>query len=146
MSSYNKVILIGRVTAQPEMRYTQNAKAVATFRLAVDRPTKKVDGKEKETDFITIVAWERLAEICAQYLDKGKLTCVEGRLQVRSYTANDGQKRTVYEVRATDMRMLGGRSERSDSPHDSPSHSDEGVKDFDSLGIQDIGMEDDVPF
>ncbi len=146
MSSYNKVILIGRVTALPEMRYTQTGKAVATFTLAVDRQAKKVDGKEKETDFISIVAWERLAEICAQYLDKGKLICVDGRLQVRSYTANDGQKRKVYEVRAQDMQMLGSRSDRSSAPQEAPPPPDEGVKDFDSLGIQDIGMEDDVPF
>jgi single-strand DNA-binding protein len=146
MSSYNKVILIGRVTAQPEMRYTQTGKAVATFTVAVDR-AKKADGKEKETDFISVVAWQKLAEICSQYLDKGKLICVDGRLQTRSYTTNDGQKRKVYEVVAADMRMLGSRSsERSGPSHDEMPPVDEGGKEYDSLGIQDIGMEDDVPF
>lgn len=147
MSSLNKVILIGRLTAAPEMRYTQTGKPVATFTLAVDRQ-KRSDNKEKETDFINIVTWQKLAEICAQYLEKGKLVAIEGRLQTRSYTTNEGQKRKVYEVVAQDMRMLsrsGGSGDYSrNQPAAPPKPS--GEKDLEQLGMQDIGMEDDVPF
>ena len=87
MSSLNRVILIGRVVAQPEMRYTPGGKAVANFRLAVDRR-----GKSDEADFIPIVAWERLAEICGEFLTKGKLVAIEGRLQTRTYETKEGQK------------------------------------------------------
>ncbi len=149
---FNKVILIGRLTAQPEMRYTQNGKPVATFTLAVNR-NRKTDGKE-ETDFITIVAWQRLAEICSQYLNKGSLIAIDGRLQTRSYQTNDGQKRKVYEVIAQDMRMLGRPRGGDDIPDVKPDEHDKGSyglfddsqKDFDNIGIQDLGMEDDVPF
>lgn len=106
MSSLNRVILIGRVVAQPEMRYTTSGKAVANFRLAVDRR-----GKNDEADFIPIVAWERTAEICGEFLTKGKLVAIEGRLQTRTYETKDGQKRSAFDVVADDMRMLSGRNE-----------------------------------
>lgn len=106
MSSLNRIILIGRVVAAPEMRYTTSGKAVANFRLAVDRR-----GKNDEADFIPIVAWERLAEICGEFLTKGKLVAIEGRLQTRTYETKDGQKRSAFDVVADDMRMLSGRNE-----------------------------------
>lgn len=102
---YNKVILIGRVVADPELRYTPTGKPVVNFAIAVDRP-KFGDAQEKTTDFINIVAWQKLAEICANYLTKGKLIAVDGRLQTRSYETTDGQKRKVYEVVASTMKML----------------------------------------
>ncbi len=109
MSSLNRVILIGRVVAPPELRYTTNGKAVASFRIAVDRRGRS--GGENNADFIPIVAWERLAEICNEFLSKGKLIAIEGRLQTRTYEAQDGQKRSAFDVVADDMRMLSGRSE-----------------------------------
>jgi single-strand DNA-binding protein len=109
MSSLNRVILIGRVVAPPEMRYTTSGKAVASFRLAVDRRGRS-DG-ENTADFIPIVSWERLAEICNEFLAKGKLIAIDGRLQTRTYEAQDGQKRTAFEVVASDMQMLSSRSE-----------------------------------
>lgn len=154
MSNFNKVILVGRLTAQPEMRYTQSAKPVTSFTLAVSR-NRRSDGKDAETDFIPIVAWQRLAEICAQYLGKGSLVIIEGRLQTRSYTTNDGQKRKAYEVVASEMRMLGrpkGAEEVPEIPFDegerdrTQPHIEDSQKDLDHLGIQDLGMEDDVPF
>ncbi|MFH1453916.1 MAG: single-stranded DNA-binding protein [Armatimonadota bacterium] len=102
---YNKVILIGRVVADPELRYTPSGKPVVNFAIAVDRP-KFGDSQERSADFINIVAWQKLAEICANYLTKGKLIAVDGRLQTRSYETNDGQKRKVYEVVASIMKML----------------------------------------
>lgn len=109
MSSLNRVILIGRVVAQPDLRYTQNGKAVANFRLAVDRRGRG-DG-ENNADFIPIVAWERLAEICGEFLAKGKLVAIEGRLHTRTYETKDGQKRSAFDIVADDMRMLSGRNE-----------------------------------
>ena len=109
MSSLNRVILIGRVVAQPDLRYTQNGKAVANFRLAVDRRGRG-DG-ENNADFIPIVAWERLAEICGEFLTKGKLVAIEGRLQTRTYETQDGQKRSAFDVVATEMQMLSPRGE-----------------------------------
>jgi single-strand DNA-binding protein len=101
----NRVILIGRLTQDPELRYTPNGVAVATFTLAVDRPRPNQMG-ERETDFINIVVWQKLGELCAQYLRKGRLAAVDGRLQIRSYENNQGQKVRVAEVVAENVRFL----------------------------------------
>jgi single-strand DNA-binding protein len=101
----NRIILIGRLTRDPEMRYTPNNIAVTRFTLAVDRNYKSAQG-EKMTDFITVFVWRQLAELCAEYLAKGKLAAVDGRLQVRSYDAQDGTRKTVAEVVAENVRFL----------------------------------------
>ncbi|HSL94284.1 MAG TPA: single-stranded DNA-binding protein [Bacillota bacterium] len=102
----NKVILIGRLTRDPELRYTPNTgTAVGSFTLAVNR----VGGKQEETDFIDIVVWSKQAENCAQYLRKGSLAAVDGRLQIRSYETKEGQKRRVAEVVASSVQFLSGR-------------------------------------
>jgi len=101
----NKVILIGRLTRQPELRYTQNGIAVTTFTLAVDRDYRNQQG-EKETDFIRIVVWNKLAEVVANNLDKGRLVAVEGRLQVRSYNGQQGSKKQASEVIAEKVQFL----------------------------------------
>lgn len=100
----NKCVLIGRLTKDPDLRYTPNGKAVAKFTLAVDRP-RRADS-EKETDFIPVVAWGKTAENCANYIGKGSLVAVEGRIQVRTYEAKDGDKRWVTEVIADNVRFL----------------------------------------
>lgn len=103
MTSLNVVILAGRLTRDPELRYTPNGVPVAHFTLAVNRTR----GSQKdETDFIDIVAWNKLAEICQQYLSKGRLVSVVGRLQIRNYETQDGQKRKAVEVIANDMQIL----------------------------------------
>lgn len=101
----NRVVLIGRLTKDPELRYTPNGVAVTSFALAVDRNFKSAQG-EKETDFINILVWRQLAENCANFLAKGKLAAVDGRLQIRSYEGQDGQKRTMAEVIAENVRFL----------------------------------------
>ncbi len=106
----NRIILIGRLTRDPEVRYTSSGVAVASFAIAVDRRFKNAQG-ERETDFINIVAWRQLAELCANYLTKGRLVGVEGRLQIRSYEAQDGTKRTVAEVVADDVNFLSPKGE-----------------------------------
>lgn len=100
--SYNKIILVGRLTKDPELKYTPSGKQVAKFGLAVDRSYSKSD----ETDFFNIAVWDKLAEICGQYLKKGRLVLIEGEMQIRNYDAQDGQRKTIYEVRATNMKML----------------------------------------
>ena len=97
----NRVILIGRMTREPEMKYTTSGTAVANFTLAINRKFNK-----EETDFIDIVVWRQSAEFCANYGAKGRLAMVEGRLQIRTYEAKDGTKRKVAEVVADDVRFL----------------------------------------
>lgn len=101
----NRVILIGRLTKDPELRYTPSGVAVTQFTLAVDRPFTTQSG-EREADFIMIVTWRQLAETCANYLRKGRLTAVEGRIQVRNYDNNEGKRVYVTEVVADNVRFL----------------------------------------
>lgn len=133
----NHIVLIGRLTRDPELRYTPNGVAVANFDLAVDRPTTNQQG-ERETDFIRIVVWQKQAEHCANYLKKGRLVGVEGRLQIRSYEAQDGQKRRVTEVIASYVQFL-DRSREDTSSSSSPSKP---ASDDDLGGIN----LDDLPF
>ncbi|NLX01218.1 MAG: single-stranded DNA-binding protein [Syntrophomonadaceae bacterium] len=145
----NRVILIGRLTRDPELRYTPNGTAVASFTVAINRKYNR-----EETDFIPIVVWSKQAEHCANYLGKGRLVAVEGRLQVRTYEAKDGQKRWVTEVIADDVRFLdkGGTSSGGGSEYQAKPRQD----DWNDLGrevsledidIMDTGAEDDeVPF
>ena len=102
----NKVILIGRLTRDPELRYTPSGVAVCSFTLAVDRPFTSKSG-EREADFIDIVVWRNQAENVAKYLAKGRQAAVEGRLQIRSYEGNDGQRRWRTEVIADHVEFLG---------------------------------------
>ncbi|HWI63848.1 MAG TPA: single-stranded DNA-binding protein [Symbiobacteriaceae bacterium] len=101
----NHIVLIGRLTKDPELRYTPSGKAVATLRLAVDRGTTNAQG-EKETDFIDVVVWERQAETVANYLQKGRLIATQGRLQIRQYETQEGQRREKAEVVASQVRFL----------------------------------------
>ncbi len=100
----NKAFLIGRLVRDPETRMTSSGITVTRFTIAVDRTYKNENG-EKTTDFLRVVAWRRLAEICAQYLKKGKLVAVEGRLQL-SFYEKDGQRRQSAEVMADNVQML----------------------------------------
>ena len=121
----NRVILIGRLTQDPELRYTDSGTAVASFTLAVDRMRTNQSG-ERETDFINIVVWQKQAELCAQYLHKGRLAAVDGRLQIRSYENREGQKVRVAEVVAQSVRFL-DRSDSSGSASSTSSASSTGA-------------------
>ena len=103
MGSLNRVILAGRLTSDPEVRYTTNELPVARFTLAINRRLRNGD---EQTEFINCTAWRGLAKICGEYLKKGKLVAVEGRLQIRKYDGKDGIKRTSVEVIADNMQML----------------------------------------
>ncbi|HMA37536.1 MAG TPA: single-stranded DNA-binding protein [Chloroflexia bacterium] len=102
----NKAQLIGNLGKAPEMKYTANGKAVTTFSVAVDRPSRN---GHAETDWFRVVAWEGLAEACNQYLEQGSKVFVEGRLQTRSWEGQDGQKHYATEVVAEDVIFLSGR-------------------------------------
>jgi single-strand DNA-binding protein len=105
--SYNRITLVGNLTRDPEIRYVDGGgKAVTKFALAINRKSKAGD----ETMYIDIVAWDRLGEICNQYLKKGMSTLVEGRLAIRDYTNKDGEKRKAVEVVASDMQMLDSKN------------------------------------
>lgn len=142
----NRVILIGRLTRDPELKYTPNGTAVCTFTLAIDRKFNK-----DETDFIDIVVWRGLAETCASYLGKGRLAAVEGRLQVRTYENQEGQKRKVTEVVADDVRFLDKAGTGSTSGSSGKAKKD----DWNALGRElnlnevdyvDQEGEDEIPF
>jgi len=112
----NRWVGIGRLTKDPELRYSASGTALCNFTLAVDRPFKNQQG-EMETDFIRIVVWRKLAEVCANNLQKGRLVCVEGRLQARSYES-EGQRKQVYEVVAENVRFLDWPKEKKDDDLD----------------------------
>lgn len=134
----NRAILIGRLTADPEMRYSQNGVAVTKFTLAVDRSFTNNNG-EKEADFIPIVVWRKLAESCAEYLRKGRLCAVEGRIQVRHYDNNEGKRVYVTEVVADNVKFL----ERGEQQNRGQGRSNEPF--YDDGKPIDIGP-DDLPF
>jgi len=133
----NQVVLIGRLTHDPELRYTAGSGVpVASFQIAVDRPFTNQQG-ERETDFIKIVTWRKQAENCANYLKKGSLCAASGRLQIRSFDDSQGVRRKVAEVVASDVRFL-------DRPRGSeePSMDESPGGDADDIDISG----DDVPF
>jgi single-strand DNA-binding protein len=108
MANLNKVLLIGNLTKDPELRYTPGGTAVANLRMATNRTYKDKAGEMKqEACFLTVVAWDKQAEVCNQYLHKGSPLFVEGRLQSRTWDGPDGKKRSVIEVRAERIQFLG---------------------------------------
>ena len=109
--SYNKIILIGNLTRDPEIRYVGSGAAVTKFTLAVNRRTKQ----SEETDYIDIVAWDKLAETCNTYLKKGASCLIDGRLSIRSYETKEGEKRKATEVICNEMKLL-DRAERGAEP------------------------------
>lgn len=144
MKSVNIVILMGNMTRDPELRYTPNGRAVAQVGLAVNRQFKDASGEtRKEVDFFDVVAWGKLAEIISQYGKKGQGIHVTGRLQTRSWEAQDGSKRNKTEVIANDISLVGGRGDRpaeameyATEPQSAPAEP---------AGDDDISI-DDIPF
>jgi single-strand DNA-binding protein len=115
--SVNKAILVGRLGRDPETRYTSAGQAVCNFTLATDETYKDRNGeRQKRTEWHRIVVWAKQAEIAQQYLHKGSLIFVEGRIQTRQWDDREGQKRTTVEIVATNFRMLGGRGEGGMTP------------------------------
>src|SRR5262252_4508659 len=114
--SVNKVILVGRLGRDPETRYTGGGQAVANFSVATDESYRDKNGeRQKRTEWHKIVVWGKQAEIAQQYLKKGSLVFIEGRIQSREWQDKEGQKRTSFEIVANNFRMLGGRGEGGSS-------------------------------
>jgi single-strand DNA-binding protein len=121
MASVNKVILVGNLGTDPEIRYTPSGSAVANFSLATkDQWTGKDGQKEEKTEWHKIVAWGRLGEICGEYLKKGSQVYIEGRIQTRSWEDRDGNKRYTTEIHAFVMQMLGSASKKEGGEAKSP--------------------------
>jgi len=142
MSGVNKVILIGNLGSDPQVRYTPQGTAVANFSVATtERYTNKNGERESRTEWHRIVAWSKLAEICSQYLKKGKQVYIEGRIQTRQWDDKEGNKRTSTEIVATNMVMLGRAGDAG---------GDAGAQEFpdDEQATQEApaGQEDDLPF
>ena len=138
----NKVILVGRLARDPEVRYTQTGKAVASFSLAVSRRFSRTSDQQNTTDFIPVVAWEKLAEICGNNLIKGSQVLVEGRMQVRNYDAQDGSKRYVTEVVAQDIEFMGSKPVRGADDHAAAAPAFGGANSFGSEVLPD----EEIPF
>jgi single-strand DNA-binding protein len=143
--SYNRIILVGNLTRDPEIRYTQSGKGVTKFTLAVNNPRNK-----EETTFVDIVAWDRLGETCNTYLKKGSNCLVEGRLVIRSYDDKDGNKRKATEVVIDNMQMLGSPRDRASTGDDGAGFNGGGTPAGvragaagDSFGDE---LEDEIPF
>lgn len=130
--SVNKVILVGRLGKDPETRYTSGGQAVCNFSLATDETFKDKSGeRQKRTEWHKIVVWSKQAEIAQQYLKKGSQIYLEGRIQSRDWTDKENQKRTSYEIVATNFRMLGSKPDSSGSAYRSGSPA-VGAADFDA--------------
>jgi single-strand DNA-binding protein len=139
MAGVNKVILVGNLGADPEVRYLNTGTAVANFRMATTQNIKNKEGeREARTEWHRVVAFGRLAEICGEYLNKGKQIYIEGRLRTRSWDDRDGNKRWTTEIVATSMQMLGSPGDQAAMGAEIP----------DAGGPIDSGadQEDDVPF
>lgn len=140
MASVNKVILVGNLGTDPEIRYTPSGSAVANFSLATkDQWTGKDGQKEEKTEWHKIVAWGRLGEICGEYLKKGSQVYIEGRIQTRSWEDRDGNKRYTTEIHAFSMQMLGSASKKEGGEAKAPG---ERIPVEEPINIP----EDDIPF
>lgn len=132
----NKVILMGRLTKEPDVKYTQTGKVVTQFTLAVDRPFKDANGN-KETDFIPVVVWGKAAELVGNSCQKGHRLLVDGRLQIRSYEAKDGSKRWVTEIIANGVEFVERKSDKGGTSGDK--------SEFEQFGHA-VPFDEDIPF
>jgi single-strand DNA-binding protein len=135
----NKVMIIGHLGRDPEMRYTPSGRPVTTYSVATSRSWNTSDGERRsDTEWFNVVAWGSLAEICKQYLVKGQQVYIEGRLQTRRWEDDDGNKRTTVEIVAKEMIMLGDRKKKSDQ------ETEEDATEFETNGFD--TEEDEFPF
>lgn len=143
MGAVNKVILLGNLGRDPEIKYTTSGQAVANFTLATTESRTNKDGTKQEfTEWHRVVAWGRLAEICGEYLSKGKMVYIEGSLRTRSWDDKEGKKRWTTEVFARSMQMFGPSGQKGAPGSQS---SNESSQDF-GVDEEPFGSDDDVPF
>ena len=147
----NHIVIMGRLTRDPELRYTQSQTPVASFSLAVDRDFGGRDGGEKQTDFINVVAWRQTAEFVSRYFHRGSMIAVRGSIQQRNYEDKNGNKRTAFEIVADEVSFCGSKAEtgtggarQGDQParvQPAASFATGGADDFEEIPIS-----DDLPF
>ena len=142
MSGINKVILVGRLGKDPEMRHTQNGTSVCQLNVATSENWVKDGQKQERTEWHRIVCWSKLAEICNEYLKKGRQVYVEGRIQTRAWDDKEGNKRYTTEIVASTVQFLGTSGGRSDASSDDLP-VDPGAAEGDT---QDTAQDDDIPF
>ncbi|MFH1878081.1 MAG: single-stranded DNA-binding protein [Candidatus Omnitrophota bacterium] len=148
-ASLNKVFLMGNLTRDPELRYVPSGTAVANFTIAVNRPYKDSTGEKKEdVSFIRVVVWGKMAEICGEYLTKGRPVLVEGRLKSRTWEGSDGQKKAALDVVAVNVQFLGARGDKKTVAAPQQGMGDTGDEagygGMDSIDVD--HMEEDTPF
>jgi single-strand DNA-binding protein len=145
MMSVNKAILVGRLGRDPETRFTSGGQAVCNFTMATDETFKDRNGeRQKRTEWHRIVLWGKLAEIAQQYLKKGALVFIEGRIQSREWTDRENQKRTTVEIVASGMRFLGGRGDGGAPYAGAEPESHAGLPDEPAAGAE--ISDEDIPF
>ncbi|HDS08609.1 MAG TPA: single-stranded DNA-binding protein [Firmicutes bacterium] len=152
MYTLNRIFLIGNLTRDPELKFTQSGAAVANFSIAVNRSWRKQNGdKQEETTFVRIITWRKLAEICNEYLKKGSTILVEGRLANRTWTTQDGQKRSTIEVIANNIQFINiprkGADEDASDGEDAAVMGDHFEEEpAETPEFVDDNADDDVPF
>ncbi len=155
MASFNKVILMGRLTRDPELKQSSSGVKVADLRLAISEQWKDKNGDSQETTcFVDVVVWDKQAETCSQYLAKGRLVLVEGRLQLDEWTNPQGEKRSKLRVRADRIQFMpdgskradGAGAERSGAAGAPPASFEPHAPKSGSTDHDDLGDEDDLPF
>ena len=157
MANLNKVFLIGNLTRDPELRYIPSGTAVASFGLATNRVYNTSSGEKKqETCFVRVVVWGKMAEVCGEYLSKGRPVFIEGRLQYRAWNGPNGEKRNTLEVRAERVQFLGAKDAKSGEPTTEGKQASKKVEDINldteqlepNLGgeVKSGGLDDKVPF
>lgn len=148
--NFNKVILGGRLTADPELKTTQSGKDVTTFNIAINR--KSTTDGQQEADFITCTAWEKQAEFVTKFFKKGSCICVVGSLRNRSYTTQDNQKRTVTEVLVSEVCFVDGKSESTQQAYSSPSqvpqsaYVPQAYMSTPAPNFEEIAIDEELPF
>ena len=150
MSSLNKVLIIGNLTRDPELRYIPNGSAVTSFTVAMNRVYKLQTGEKKEeVSFVRVVVWGRLAEVCNEYLKKGNPVFVEGRLQSRSWDGPDGQKKSALEIIAMNVQFLKGGAAAPRGEAEMPAPDKEDMPEIQLEDVSELrskGGDEDVPF
>lgn len=138
----NKVILIGNLTHDPEMRTTPSGTTVCNFSIAVNRRFKNAQTGQQETDYFNVVAWRQLGGLCGRYLAKGRKVAITGSIQTRTYEARDGSKRTAYDMVADEVEFLSARTEAGQGPMDEAAQA--GVQNA-NAGFTEV-EDDELPF
>lgn len=143
-ASLNKVFLMGNLTKDPELRYVPSGAAVANFTVAVNRAYKDTTGEKKEdVSFIRVVVWGKIAEVCGEYLTKGRPVLVEGRLKSRTWEGQDGQKRSALDVVASSVQFIGARPDKVQRTESNANYDSRNIE---SIDVNEVSREGETPF